>query len=372
MTGAYPRTIHNDWPPPSVVGASPWPYPAERAGRESISDAMDRIAGQRSRSGVVELPAGQLLAVRPSWLNVPLFTRTGAEGWALHEEGVQRIAAAAARLGLHEQMPERYGWFDAEQFRRHLEAALSEYLRALAWWEPDAVPRASGALESVFAQLINDGWWTWEVSFPGEREAQEARRLRRDDEGSPPWRDRIGRREIELMIAASGRVDPYRLRPLVLITENAGRKQWWYGGWGVYDVDAAGAVGSLLAIYGKHARFAYTVVWMTASDYKGPQPSDDDIRWYGHSFDDWGDRHADVLCAITGASLYDGTRGRIADAPRLEEAFVTGTPETLTTLGEHGDVLERIDGPPSHGSDAGALPLALSASEMTMPVGASE
>lgn len=144
------------------------------------------------------------------------------------------------------------------------------------------------------------------------------------------------------MIIASGRTDAFRLRPLVFINENAGRRQWWYGGWGVYDADAHGHIGALLAIYGKHARIPNLHTWMAPERFDGPMPSSEDIRWYGHRFDDSYGRHTDVLCALTGVSLYEVTHGVIADAPRPLEAFAPVVPSSLTTLRDGGDVLARV------------------------------
>ena len=60
MTYTPERTVNDDYPPPSVVGASPWPYPAavdrRYTGRSSADEARQRVAADRRRSGLVALP----------------------------------------------------------------------------------------------------------------------------------------------------------------------------------------------------------------------------------------------------------------------------------------------------------------------------
>jgi hypothetical protein len=297
---------------------------------------------------MVSLPPGDTLSIRPGWFEGPLFTRAGDAGWMLDAAGVDRLAQATTRLGLHAQMPRRYSWYNEQDFRQVLARALEEYLRAMAWWLPDLPPRANGALSYIYDLLLRDGDLlraggdAWEDSFSGEHAAaDQAAEDRHGDDEYSPWEDRANRLDIEQMIVASGRVDPFRLRPLVLITENAGRRQWWYGGWGVYDTDSSGRAGALLAIYGKHARVPNTVVWMNSRRYAGPMPSAEEVRWYGYPFDEQMGQHADVLCAITGVSLYNGTDGVIANAPRPPEAFVPAVPRSLRGLAEAGDVWGR-------------------------------
>jgi len=284
-----------------------------------------------------------MLTVRPTWLDLPLFSRIGEEGWRLNAEAVAKIGSMGTRIGLHASIPERDSWRGVDPLERTLTNALNAYVRAVSWWLPDTVPKASASLERIFDQLLRDGAWTWEDTFSAEHDVVDhLSDWQAEREEHAPWRDRLDRDVIEEMIIASGRVDPFRLRPLVLINENAGRRQWWYGGWAVYDVDAHGHVGALLAIYGKHARIPNLHTWMAPQRFDGPMPSSEDVRWYGYRFDDSYGQHADVLCALTGVSLYEGTHGVIANAPRPPEALVPEVPHSLATPRDGGDVLARL------------------------------
>jgi hypothetical protein len=339
-----PRTFQDTWPPPSVVGDSRWPYPVtgERGG-VSIERACAHARERRAQSGLATVPPGEVLSVRPPWSDVPLFTRSGDRPWVLHPPGVARVADVATRIGLWDRIPRVVTWRENASLTDALTDALARYLDAVAWWTPDTVPAASGALEAIFDQLLRTGQWTWDDTFPAEHDAADAGRTwRSHGEEYTPWDSRMGRLEIEEMIVASGRTAPFRLRPLILITENSAKRQWWYGGWGVHDADDHGHAGALLAVHGKHARIPDLQTWMAPRDYDGPMPSSDEIRWYGYRFDDDYSQHADIRCALTGVSLYDGTRGVIANAPCPADALVPDIPRTLSTLRRAGDRLERV------------------------------
>jgi hypothetical protein len=337
--------ITDEWPPPSVAGANALLAYLQLTGRAYRGpDAVSkRVEDAHLARQLTLLPKDSAVEIGLQGFADPCFVRDSSHGWLLRDDAVRALAIHAVRIGLLASFPdEGRALLEYRELPQALTHYFQEYLRGHQWWLPDRMPALTGVLARFFAQLYAGQELGWEGPFPAEYALAARESTWRADEGAhTPWRDRPRRLWIEIMIAASGRVEPYRLRPVVLITENAGRKRWSYGGWAVYDADVAGHVGALLAIYGKHARFQQ-VVWHEPEGYSGPGPDPELVRWGGWRFDEGDGRHAEVRCAMTDALLLTwGRQSPEADA-LPSEAFVPAIPTSLDGLSSEHDTVRRV------------------------------
>jgi hypothetical protein len=224
-----------------------------------------------------------------------------------------------------------------------LEYDLPKFLRQVLgdqnWFAPAEPPSISAALTTFFMQAYAGRAPDLDPIYPGERARASAIEQRYYDEPYEPWESRDSRQHVERMIAASGRVTPYRLRPLVLTKSNAAKKEWHYGAWGVYDVLPTGEVGAFLALYGRSA-VGQEHTWhkMLWDEGRFPQPEPEvaglDVVWYGLYLEREYPRYSfpEIRCAMTGALLAEWSPTPAADE-RPPEAFLP-VEVTLPPLGE--------------------------------------
>lgn len=340
MSNAATRaiSIREGWlPPPAVAGDTPKPYPAYVTARHSWitpHEALQQAVNERLQRELPPLAADARAAVGLRGLTHPLFARGASTPWDVFEPGYRSLLAHIQRTSFTPPHFARPAGMD-----HYLEVFLGEWLGDHNWFAPAHPPSVVGALTSFFTQAYLDTDPTNDPVFPGERARAAAIAQRCSDDPFEPWRSRPSRRYVELMIAATGRVAPYRLRPLVLTKRNAARSEWHYGAWGVYDALSNGDAGAFLSLYGHSAVGQedcwHQVLW-DGDRFPRPEPHvpGTEIEWYGLHLRRPAGRVAfpEVRCAMTDAVLAEWSPAPAADA-RPSDAFVP----------MHGDVPELDD-----------------------------
>lgn len=332
--------LTGEWPPPSVVGASPFPYPGSdgRHHQFFLSSGIKRVQELR-RAALGRVAVGQVpLGISLAHLTNPVIQRDHEFRWNVSATGLLAIACAAGAAGLTTKLHAPAQLILAGSLlHRQLTTYLERYLSAIEWWTPETMPKLTGALVRFFSIFFEDRErpLDWDDRFPGEQAAAAREPVRREENESP-WDHRLSRLTVEMSIEACGRIAPYRLRPLVLFTTNAARRRWAYGGWGVYDADAAGRPGALLAIEGKHPRYQHNT-WFAPTDFTGAAPSPDVVDWRGPYFDDGYDSPHEVRCAMTEAVLFEDGTPTAAASQRPAHAFLPSVPAVLSGLSDEYD-----------------------------------
>lgn len=324
-------------PPPTVAGATRWPYPRIRSSwdRDRLSSEWD----EHVRLHLPSLEPGTHGLVGLRGFPKPLYRREPARRWTTDREAV----AAFTRFGQEIELLPKNDHSD-DWLVWHLDDYLRDYLDDSQWFAPTLTPSLTTPLEAFLSSALAREEPRRDEIYPGERAYAESKEERWNEEPYQPWRSRTSRRDIELMIRTTGRTTPYRLRPLVLITENGARKRWYYGGWAVYDVLPSGHVGACLAIYGKTARAGYGDTWHGVAwkdGYPRPLPiaADRGIEWRGWWMTDGEGytAHAEVQCALTGESLAHGGARTPESDRRGPECFLPAEPPAFLEGGEHDE-----------------------------------
>lgn len=329
-------------PPPQVAGLCPAPYPRVTSSWDNT--VLDREWEAHAREALPPLREHAVHQVALRGFSRVVFSRQHERPWALNMAAVQEIMSYVEHVGLARTSEYNDPW-SAWTLHAYLDHALDDQ----QWFAPRAVPRLTGPLEAFLSAALAGRKPARDPIFPGER-ALHGELRQRDADEYDPWRSRESRRQIELMIRATGRITPYRLRPVVLVTENAARRRWYYGGWAVYDVLPSGAIGACLAIHGKPAHGNHGAEWHGVDwedGFERPHPTEAHVpmRWHGWwlSEREGYTAHAEIHCALTGDVLSQGALPTAAAARRDDSCFLPTTPAAVPESDEH-DVVSLLEG----------------------------